>query len=401
MLRRKFLVGVGAAVVAGCTAEEGATSTPTPEPTRTSTATATDTPTPTQTTENTLEEPEPAVAQPSSVPTHSVRQTEDVSYADVVRYEIHVFPERNIRELSEQDFLQIAKYQVHRVTAEEFVNAIAIAFWGENQRIGNEAAYARSRWAPDGEWKNADLVDTGDYSRHSFIIEGSPDFEFISFEAPTSVEIEQSFTFSVTVKNHGIEEGEVQAYIGELVDENPSQSVTAQVAPDESRTIESDPITVEAIPATGDITYELRGDYDGYLTRDVEVKPAKLEVDDTFSSTYKFSDFDIAIKDVERGDVDDTFEDERYFHVLIAATNTSGETSSSPSGFELVTNSEAYSLLLAEGRDEYETFADVPPGKSIEGWLSERLPKETTLSDVFVRYTGTHQDGEIVVNWTP
>lgn len=155
---------VGSVTVEEATPTPSPTPTPTATPTRTitSTPTATRTPTPTATAT-----PSPTVC-PSSSPPYSIENTEDLSYADVVRIQVDVRLAESGDEYSEQDLMTISEDVVCRITNRMDVNAITVFFWEPGQNRGGESAYSNIDWAPYGEWSRAHESDTGDYSKHEY-----------------------------------------------------------------------------------------------------------------------------------------------------------------------------------------------------------------------------------------
>jgi len=326
---------------------------------------------------------------------------DDVSHAGAVRYEVIVRLDKEGDAHSDEEFNRLSRAIVCNVVEEEDVNAIAILYYEPDDIVQERLAYARNEWAPYGDWGSAGDVETGDYSNHEHSFSKitrpedveSAEFEVTNFEIPNSVEMEEEFTVEITVKNKGDKAGEFRTSVTVLGGE-PLQKISAEIEPGEEPTIESKPIIFEAVPSLGDITLTL-SDY--HLLEGMEVTPVQLDVGESFVSSY--STFEIRVTEVERGEVDDISEDERHFWIYIESTNQGDSERSAPSGFEFVTEQEEERIAGLHDREEYDTLANLSPGETESGWLSDRLPKETSIEEIFVRFTRTHPDGEIIVHW--
>jgi len=166
--RRQVILSLSTVVtLAGCSSGEGAT---TQEPTDTQTETPTDSPTSTGTptdkpTATEISPPE-NVLEYNYVDASDVSYTtEDGQYVKRVRNEVKV---NNPCELSESEYLNIARDIIAKGTAELEINAATIFVWSESDVIGQSSAYIRIDWAPDGEWSKAHEVETGEYGPHEF-----------------------------------------------------------------------------------------------------------------------------------------------------------------------------------------------------------------------------------------
>lgn len=168
LTRRQLLAITGGfGLLSGCSGSSGeAASTPTQTPTSTSTPTPTETPTPTPT-------PTPTQTQtqtqtPIEAPDYEVPESKDLSTGTAIRVRFDVVPEKEVKELSREEFISISRHLVRRATSEYEVNAITIFFWPGPFVIGQVQAYANVDWAPYGEWDRAGEVETGDYSTHEY-----------------------------------------------------------------------------------------------------------------------------------------------------------------------------------------------------------------------------------------
>lgn len=90
----------------------------------------------------------------------------DVSDGDVIRKEISVsVPE----DYSAMGILAIAPDVVEQILQEQSVNAIFIYFYPSNIEPEPLFDVAFVVWAPEGRWRLANSVQTGDYSQHLYL----------------------------------------------------------------------------------------------------------------------------------------------------------------------------------------------------------------------------------------
>lgn len=86
----------------------------------------------------------------------------------VVKLDLHVVPGKT-GSLSDTEMIDIAKRVVDSFVEENAVNAIRLYFWAAEDSYERGEEYRGCIcWAPNGNWGEADLVRTGDYSTHSF-----------------------------------------------------------------------------------------------------------------------------------------------------------------------------------------------------------------------------------------
>jgi len=189
---------------------------------------------------------------------------DDVSHAGAVRYEVIVRLDKEGDAYSDEEFNQLSRAIVCNVVEEKDVNAIAILYYEPDDIVQERLAYARNEWAPYGDWGSAGDVDTGDYSNHEHTFSRinrpgnieSAEFEVIGLETPDSVEIEEEFTVTITVRNAGEKGGEFSTTISELGGDS-LQEASTQIEPNEEVTIQSGAIRIERVPVTGEITLTL------------------------------------------------------------------------------------------------------------------------------------------------
>lgn len=163
MERRRFFVGIVWAVLivplAGCAGteqDEPGDSTPTETLTPDSTPTETLTP-----------------------PAYEVAKTEDLSYGVTVRTGVWVISDKDPVNMTDSELLRIGETVVSDVTANQDVNAIHVFVLRDEEDIGKTypRTPARITWAPEGVWREADTVDTGDYSTHEYAIKPAIEYD--------------------------------------------------------------------------------------------------------------------------------------------------------------------------------------------------------------------------------
>lgn len=241
----QYEVKVGSTVVGTVSVQSstdgGGTTTTTSEETAQSTTTV-------QTT--TTEESVLPFSPPENIPEYSIDRVRDVSYGDTERRAIDVTVEGELVDYSRQELLKVSKDIVANYVKQDDVNAIALHFWRDSNSMGT--AYATVMWAPDGEWGQANSVQTGSYSTHEFAIEGEPYFEFENIQAPDDVTVGEEFSISMTVRNGGIEEGEAGGWF-EDIDDNTYANFDVELVPGEQKTV-TKTVTIEEYPTLGEKT---------------------------------------------------------------------------------------------------------------------------------------------------
>jgi len=72
-------------------------------------------------------------------------------------------------DMTDEEMLELANHVIGSIVLEREVNAICLFFWAsENSREGREYARGCVDWGPSGNFDNAENVETGDYSQHSY-----------------------------------------------------------------------------------------------------------------------------------------------------------------------------------------------------------------------------------------
>ena len=104
-----------------------------------------------------------------SVPPFQVYSTRDVSLYRCVRIIAEVVVQKTGR-LTNEQLLRIAQIVVNDIISSKRVNAIGIFFYHSADDIGM-GADASVDWAPHGQWGEACIVPTGDYSEHSYSVD--------------------------------------------------------------------------------------------------------------------------------------------------------------------------------------------------------------------------------------
>lgn len=103
-------------------------------------------------------------------PEYAVANQEDISYSNVVRIRVDIVIETAADDLTDDDLRRLGEAEVDRITSEQDVNAIAVFLYNDAADVGWTADVS-IEWAPNGEWDQAESVETGDYHSHEFAIE--------------------------------------------------------------------------------------------------------------------------------------------------------------------------------------------------------------------------------------
>lgn len=105
------------------------------------------------------------------IPEYDVINTKDLSFLNCVRKQVII---RTANRLSEAEVTKVAQDVVSRVTSEHKVNAVSILMYDTPHTTGRYTL-ASVDWAPDGDWAQASNVNTGDYSKHRFVVNMVPE----------------------------------------------------------------------------------------------------------------------------------------------------------------------------------------------------------------------------------
>ena len=80
------------------------------------------------------------------------------------------------RGFTESELLTLAKRIVNNHIQTNSVNAIVVDFYNPSSGAGSRFDTAIT-WAPNGNWGDANTVDTGDYSKHAYVVDWYTKFE--------------------------------------------------------------------------------------------------------------------------------------------------------------------------------------------------------------------------------
>lgn len=114
----------------------------------------------------TVEVPEHRRCPETSPDIREIYSIEEISYSDVVRYEVTIRLHEEGAAYTDEDFRKLGRAVVCNSLEEEDVNAIAILYYEPDQYPSYDRAYARGVWAPYSDWSRAGDVTTGDYTHH-------------------------------------------------------------------------------------------------------------------------------------------------------------------------------------------------------------------------------------------
>lgn len=106
-------------------------------------------------------------SRPANPPAYEVKGTSDISFGGIRRLEARVsLPEHYAR----NEVRKVAEAVVADITKAEPVNAISIFFYGPGTATDGSYDVASVEWAPNGEWRNADSVEAGQYASFGYSV---------------------------------------------------------------------------------------------------------------------------------------------------------------------------------------------------------------------------------------
>jgi len=167
----------------------------------------------------------PPVEEPTNTPEYTIQNNNDISFEGAERRDVDVTSyteNRELVDLSREDIINICKDVISDIISNQHVNAVSFNFWRDTQSIGAEQAQLVVDWAPNGNWGEADSVNTGNYIQHDFSFSGLGYVIVTDLDYPESVELEEDYRVSATIENKGFVESSRSGAIergDEVVDE--------------------------------------------------------------------------------------------------------------------------------------------------------------------------------------
>ncbi len=117
--------------------------------------------------ESTEAEPE-ATTPEIVVPDYEIAKTEDISYADVKRYEYDVVvPDK----VTEEQFEVIVLDVIEKAKSEHDFNAVVVFAYRKANEVDGFYTVGKAELSRDGDWAAADTVDAGDYDSMELVVE--------------------------------------------------------------------------------------------------------------------------------------------------------------------------------------------------------------------------------------
>lgn len=113
---------------------------------------------------------EPAASQPADttpVPDYEIVETEDLTFADTVRFQYRV---RVAGEPTEAELRAVVDDVLAQAKAGPAFNAVSIGLFGENDDVQQAYTLGVAEYAPGGDWSAADTVDAGDYDAMELVV---------------------------------------------------------------------------------------------------------------------------------------------------------------------------------------------------------------------------------------
>jgi hypothetical protein len=240
-----------------------------------------------------------------------------------------------------------------------------------------------------------------------------PEFEFVGWDVPSEIEINQSIDIGIAVENTGDAAGDFTAPLYERTPDSDWTSVSEVNFGTISPGSEAE-ATLEGVEYQYINRYELRlSDFEEiatiqtisaqldwgseYITQDnyvIHVEVPELE------QAYEYEDVTGATSQREPDNGG------RWVFVDITVRNETGQASFSPARSDFVLlhgNSQAEpELLLDDPVNKGQRFesGDLQPGVERSGWIAYQIPSGVLTDDVTFVWSPTTFDGDISVNWT-
>lgn len=263
---------------------------------------------------------------------------------------------------------------------------------------------------PTGSTENGESSDdsTGDESDS-----GEAQFEFVEWNAPSEVELNEEFEFEMVIENIGEGTGNFTAPLYQRTpDSDWSQATEVDFGTVQSGE-QSEAAFVENAYSYIN-RYELRlGDFQ--QTHAIQVISAKIDwgsqyttpsgyiiqVDEPeLQASYEYENYngEVSPKEPESGG--------QWAFVNVYVKNETGQAASSPfaSDFDLLyanSQSDGDTVLIDDPVNKGEPFegGELQPGVERSGWIAYEIPGDISTDDLTVAWSKTTFDGELAVNW--
>lgn len=236
-----------------------------------------------------------------------------------------------------------------------------------------------------------------------------PSFELASADAPDEVEINQDWTWSMTIRNSGDAEGTFSTtiYVTDLEANNRAtvSDIEETIGPGESYTYES---SLDSYPYITRLRFELE---DGTELFEVQVLSRWL----SFTELYESPNQVLAtVTDVEfqdsytwEGSSGRAYEEEpdagnRWAFVYVYAENNSESTELLPTkgDFTVWVDDRQYDhSLIGTDEGQYEG-GEVGPDVDRDGWICYEVPEDVATSDLSIEWFGSTVSGDYGVRWS-
>jgi hypothetical protein len=237
----------------------------------------------------------------------------------------------------------------------------------------------------------------------------SPDFELVSFRAPSRAELGINVTYSITVKNVGEQSGEFETDISKKTTyrgwEQRDESVIAELGPEEEYTFESEEFTyrylntidvkVEAFDEVRSVQFVDRKLPYGESFETPNGFSAKVS-NPTFKDTYTWTDDSGTEKDTQPS------EGMKYLFFDVSMTNTSEDSVVLPdrTAFSVGMGHNKYDSVSIAEFDSYYTGGETQPNSRSTGKVICEVPESVSLEDVRVIMTDDQNvPGPVSVYW--
>ena len=236
------------------------------------------------------------------------------------------------------------------------------------------------------------------------------EFEFVEWNVPSEVELNEEFDLRVVVANTGGEAGDFTAPLYARTPESDWSKVSEldfETIPPDTQTEVSLPVVYAYINR-----YELRlGNFE--QTTVLQTVSAQIDWGGKYitpsgyviradepelQDSYEYEGFtgELSQKEPDSGG--------QWVFVNMYVKNETGQVEYSPSNFALVTGNSQYDseIILAfdpiNQGDEFEG-GELQPGIERSGWIAYQIPSNISVSDLTLAWSKTTFNGEIVVNW--
>jgi hypothetical protein len=261
--------------------------------------------------------------------------------------------------------------------------------------------------------ESTETEESSDESSTEETASGEAQFEFVEWNVPSEVEINQGVEIGVTVENTGGTAGDFAAPLYERTPDSDWTNMTeidfGTIQPGNDVEMVFEDVVYDYVNR-----YELRlGDFQ--QTTVLQTVSAQIDwgneyitpngyiirVDEPeLQDSYEYEDYSGAVSQKEPDDGD------QWAFVNVYVKNETGQAASSPLALDMAliygnSQSDGDTVLIDEPTNKGEPFdgGELQPGIERSGWIAYQVPSDISTDDLTMAWSDTTFDGEIAVNW--